>query len=656
MPNNPEINVPPVEITDDRGPYPWMYKLNPYNYVKEKIEDAVQDKDPYQTQGVADDAEGMPGETRAFGDDAAGEEQDKQFMQQAGRPFATPGGPPRQGVVGGHFLERVGGPPAFNDLNESYEMMRSGQASGARAGAAQANEEAQIRAEEANRLQMQTYLEMQYREKERAAIQARMDDLQKQADELAKAKIDSGRIFRSPAGVLGAIAASFMSFAGDPYAGIRIIDQAVNRDIAIQQHDLQTRKVGLDVKRGLLAEYTSLVKDEQVGRALTEAKMKEIAANKLMEVAARYRSPQILAEAKVKAGMIMHDATVTKMDAIGKLFMDYRMAPEVIKAYYEKLGFASPEQVHGQYGGNPDRPVVNAEPANIGSNGDEWTTSDQSQEYWNQPDVRGDVEEIKGRARPDVVVPTQEIVSERPKPPPAARAIEKVVLSKNKELKNIYEDPSASKAIEDLRDTYVGTPQRPGVFTIEAKGDFAKAQSRFMKELYDGRKEGVAKIAEAHKELASVQTQMTRARDRMAWLKQRLGPRANEVWGKLRGMGFQDRASKIESLAITFGMSGEEARAMQQLDSDMQQLKYATAHMNFGALSKGEREIADSISGYNGDFYSAYNSLNRMSQDVRAKQVNARLVGGPFAEAWWRATQNSVRAPLPRKPVPGKTK
>lgn len=595
---------------------------------------SVEGPDPYKMTSIPPE-DGATGDTSALSGQATQALRgDQAYTDLMNVP--VPQGPP-QTMGGGHMMAPYGGYPAVKALVGSYNEMGRGQDALAASQAAQAKDEAELRRAEGERQALEAAQEQQFRAQERAAAEAKLKELSEQAEAIAKTKIDQGRIFRSPAGILGAVAASFMSLAGDPYAGIRLINQNIDRDISIQEKDLATKRQGLDVKRGLLSEYLALTKDDQMARAMTGAKMKEVAANKLLEVAARYRSPQVMAQAQTQAGMLKHDATLMYMDALQKSWRDPKMMSEVQKSFY---GFdrvdRDPSKQSELYGTPPSSPSsAGAAPpgtgkAAVGEDG-AWDIS-QGGAY-----SRDDVEGIKSDgvsagANPVVDIPkvtldTSGKQAAKFAASPTFKAAEKMAAEADKKFAVAYDDPTTRAVIESAKATY--WPQ----IVKSHQGNYQAAFKEWKAFVGKG-VEDSGKIFTAMKEVDQAATIAKRARTKLAAFRSSFKGRENEVWGKLRQLGAEGASAKIDQLQLAFGNNAETARFMKGLMEDMTALKYQGAHALMGTLSKADMESSDRLFSFGGDVQAVDELLQRMSANVQAAQDNAmNSVGNPIAVA-----------------------
>lgn len=111
-----------------------------------------------------------------------------------------------------------------------------------------------------------------------ADVKARQDALHREADELSKERIDTGRIWRNgPSSMFAALGMAFgvlgAPATGGRNLGVESVNRLIDRDIEAQKADLEGRRAALAQKRGLLAEYTALTKDRVLAEQMTRAKM-----------------------------------------------------------------------------------------------------------------------------------------------------------------------------------------------------------------------------------------------------------------------------------------------------------------------------------------------------------------------------------------------
>ena len=216
-----------------------------------------------------------------------------------------------QGAVfqgeGENFLP-IGGPEGKASFDRAYvsgprklaqAMEDSGEAQVARADAMSAHygQEAQREKDAMAAMQarrQQDLQELQVRQQNLdATVQAYSNDLQ-----------DQGKFWRNPGNIVSAVAFSLMPiFSNDPAIGIKLINQAVDRDMANRQHEANMH---LGELRSNLAGYHKLAGDRQAGDLLAQSEAHRIAAIEVERIAQSFESPI----AKARAMAIVQDQNV----------------------------------------------------------------------------------------------------------------------------------------------------------------------------------------------------------------------------------------------------------------------------------------------------------------------------------------------------------
>ncbi len=181
-------------------------------------------------------------------------------------------------------------------------------------------------------------------ESQRAAAGAAAMQVQRQADQieyqtrqrnLDKATqfytddlADQGKFWTNPGNIVAAIAYSLLPiFGNDPTAGIKMINQVVNQDMANRQH---AANATLGALTSNLAGYHKIVGDRQAGDLMAESEARRIAANEVERIAQKYESPI----SKAKAEAIIQDLRIksetTKMEAyrVWGIHQDAKVMPK----------------------------------------------------------------------------------------------------------------------------------------------------------------------------------------------------------------------------------------------------------------------------------------------------------------------------------------
>ncbi len=108
---------------------------------------------------------------------------------------------------------------------------------------------------------------------------------------------DQNKFWTNPGNIISAIAFSLMPiFSNDPAVGAKLINQAVNQDMANRQHAAQGT---LGALQSNLAGYHKIAGDRQAGDLLAQAEMHRMAAQEIARVALKFESP--ISKAKAEA-------------------------------------------------------------------------------------------------------------------------------------------------------------------------------------------------------------------------------------------------------------------------------------------------------------------------------------------------------------------
>ena len=233
----------------------------------------------------------------------------------------------------GHRFQRFGGPGVVRNIDDGFRMMQEANVDAAKAQREATEAQADLLQDTRAQLQEKYAENERQRHADHTLAKQRVGELQNEADRIGKIKIDQGRAFRNPIGFLGAITMALTPlFTKRPTGAAEAISKVINRDVDAQITDIATQKGALSEKRGLFADYMALLKDEDQARLMSEAKMKELAAMKLQEVAARSRSHMIDAQAKQTAAQLMLQANELKMRVYAMAYSMTNLPPQVAAA------------------------------------------------------------------------------------------------------------------------------------------------------------------------------------------------------------------------------------------------------------------------------------------------------------------------------------
>jgi hypothetical protein len=610
----------------------------------------------------------------AIGDqdeDAAGVRQNAVDRQARDMPMLD--GPTQTGTVDGGFAsEPYGGWGMVGKFQRANKELGDATMAEGRLKSAQALDEANLREQENARRVKEVYDETVRRNAEQRQAQDRLVMLQKQSDELARTKIDQGRVFHSPAGVLGAIAATFMPlFSKDPEAGIRVINQSIARDVDVQQMNMQNKRDSLNADRGLYRDYLELTRDDQAARALTEAKMKDIAANKILEVAARYQSPLVMEQAKAKSALLKRDSTLATMDIFKKMWNEPKLMNHALRAFFGPNYFQRLDGIGSEQRGEE----TDLELGDVGiTNG----PTDEDPNAWNTGKggevYRSDVDYIKGPdddERPmDIggsnsqVFARQETVTNDPQvkgvklPAQTKNVIDAMDNMKRKDpaykkYAEVYANPAAARELDDYKEQFLVSKYRQygGNVTALKKGAvnqaiMRKAYGDWLKELDEAQKPGggTAKIAEAQKDYAELENAIGYMQKRMDTIA--ANGEAAQVISKIN-LASPSWRQDYKSIKDHFGLSDEQDKAMEDLYRSYGFLRGVKGKQLFGAISASDRDLLDRIASEKVSFGQMRETVRILSSSTKAALRNQNKTGGRLAEIMWRAQHKSVAGEIP---------
>jgi len=153
---------------------------------------------------------------------------------------------------------------------------------------------------------------MQVRQaRDEQAVQQRQKNLELATDKYTQDLQDQGKFWTNPGNIIAAIAYSLMPMlGGDPTSGVKLINEAINRDMANRKQAADTE---LGALRSNLDGYRKIAGDNQAGDLLAESKAKEVAANQVQAIAAKYESPISKARAEASYQALMNDSIRLRM-------------------------------------------------------------------------------------------------------------------------------------------------------------------------------------------------------------------------------------------------------------------------------------------------------------------------------------------------------
>lgn len=133
------------------------------------------------------------------------------------------------------------------------------------------------------------------------AMQARQAKLDEATQFYTNDLQDQGKFWSNPGNIVSAIAYSLMPiFSNDPAIGVKLINQAIDRDMANRQHAANQT---LGALQSNLAGYHKIAGDRQAGNLLAQAEAHRIAAQQVQQIATSFESPI----SKKQAQLIIED-------------------------------------------------------------------------------------------------------------------------------------------------------------------------------------------------------------------------------------------------------------------------------------------------------------------------------------------------------------
>lgn len=136
------------------------------------------------------------------------------------------------------------------------------------------------------------------RQQEQEEILQRQQALDKATQFYSQDLADTGKFWHSPANIIGAISASLlaMNAPGDPSIGVRLVNQAIDRDMAQRQN---AANMHLGALRSNLAGYQKIAGDREAGDLLAQSEAHRMAAQEVARISARFEGPLAQKRAQV---------------------------------------------------------------------------------------------------------------------------------------------------------------------------------------------------------------------------------------------------------------------------------------------------------------------------------------------------------------------
>jgi hypothetical protein len=189
----------------------------------------------------------------------------------------------------------------LNNLEDAYAMQQLGVANAAQAGAQKAAAETayfQQQQKDMERLQAEQAIREQERQK---AMVAEQEKLNQSIEEFGSLKVDPKRLYNNmDTGdkVLAAIGLILGAFGRNGNQSVEVLQNAVNRDIDAQKAEIAAKGDKINAQRGVYAQMLSRFGDERQADAATRIALIQNSQLKAQEIASKYKSPEIQANAQ----------------------------------------------------------------------------------------------------------------------------------------------------------------------------------------------------------------------------------------------------------------------------------------------------------------------------------------------------------------------
>ncbi len=151
------------------------------------------------------------------------------------------------------------------------------------------------------------------RKHDQANLAVRQEKLDKATQFYSDDLADQGKFWTNPGNIMAAISFSLLPiFSNDPAVGVKLINQAVQQDMA----NRQTAASGtLGALQSNLAGYHKIAGDREAGDLLAQSEAHRMAANEAMRIGQKFESPISQAKLKVIVQDQMNKADALKMEA-----------------------------------------------------------------------------------------------------------------------------------------------------------------------------------------------------------------------------------------------------------------------------------------------------------------------------------------------------
>jgi hypothetical protein len=151
------------------------------------------------------------------------------------------------------------------------------------------------------------------READQQALAQRQAQLEKATQFYTDDLADQGKFWTNPGNIMSAIAYSLTPiFGNDNTSGIKLINQAIDRDMANRQHAAAQT---LGALQSNLAGYHKLAGDKEAGDLLADSEARRLAAQEVARISQKFESPISQAKAQAVIQDLRQKSLIAKMEA-----------------------------------------------------------------------------------------------------------------------------------------------------------------------------------------------------------------------------------------------------------------------------------------------------------------------------------------------------
>lgn len=154
------------------------------------------------------------------------------------------------------------------------------------------------------------------REKERqGVVKEQLQRAKALNEEAQRATVDPNKFFQGPGGIMMAIGAVLRP--GNE--GMNFLQRAFENNLSWQREQVNAKRQNARDAETTLGKYQAAFGDERAGELAWEADARDIARMKLMALAERSQSPQIMAQADVMGTMLARDRDLKRSELQGRI-------------------------------------------------------------------------------------------------------------------------------------------------------------------------------------------------------------------------------------------------------------------------------------------------------------------------------------------------